>query len=502
MDLDRYRAFISKMLLWLLWATAGAMCINQLTESVNSRLAEMVSAGGSGAFFALIAVGLRSVATLFSVGGVFALIAAVVGLMRRQVTRTTAVPYCIVLAALLWGVASMCHSFDTQQSLFGISGRDEGWIALLMYGAMFFLGTMLRRRANLERFLDGVMVFGIVQCCWGLLQALPIGFPSAYRMVEPLLYQNLYLPSGFTDSPATFAMLLAMLLCISIPAAILAEEKKRRISALVCAGGSMLLVFKTQTYAGLIAGIGAVLLTVGILIAKRKSLTGKRWLSPAVTLLCAVLSFGWAFVSPSLNGTYRTSNDEQLTNGYVLYDGGLVWDDGFYRLGTQGPYSRAAEPDFDIYDAASVLRYTWKDGLRVAGKYALFGTGPDNYSFTQLHSSMMLDQNPNTIDRPYNDYLFIAATRGWISLVLHLALICACLWLAWKQRKQTAGWAMLAAVSAAVLYALTAIVGLSVLTVAPLWWMLLGTLAASPIVDIPKQPREKQPKKGKKQKSK
>lgn len=481
LDLDRYRAFCAKLLMIVLWATAAAMGINQLTYSVNSRLADMVAEGGFGAVLAMVLIGLRSVAMVFSIGGVFVMIAVIVGLMRKQFTKHSAVPYCIILASLSWAVYSLLHSFDYKTSLFGLDGRDEGWFALVMYGGFFYIGSMLRRREQREKLLGSLMIFGIVQCAWGFLQAQPFfAFPSSYQMIDPLLYQDLRLPCGLTDSPITFAMLLALLLAVSIPTAAFAENKKYRVSALICTGCSMLMVFKTQTVAGLIAGIGALVFALVLFAVKHKNIAGKKALLPVVLLGSAVLSFGWAFFSPAINGAYRTYDEQPLENGYTLYDGGIIWDDSSYRLSTSGFYNRSTAENLDINDPVSALRYCWNEGIRVIGLYPLDGTGPDNFCFTQLHSSMNLTQNPNNVDRPYNDLLFIAATRGIPSLVLHIVLLGVCLVKAWKRRK-SAGWTLLAGGAAVVLYTLCSLVGISVLTVAPLFWLLLGTLAAEPI---------------------
>ena len=523
MDLDWYRKFCGKLLLIVLWATAFSQGINQLSDAANASLNETVREGGIGSAFALILVALRSVATVFSVGGVLVLIFAVIGLMRQQWTKGTAVPYCILAGSLLWAVGSMMRSYDYATSVFGQDGRDEGWIALLMYAGMFFLGTMLRRTENQTRFLRGFMLLGIVQCLWGLLQALPV-FDYAnpnkglnnYRNIDPLLLWNLRLPAGLTDSPVTFAMLLAMLLAVAIPAAMLAAEKKTRITAAVCAALSMLLVFKTQTAAGVIAGCGAVLLAVLLPIIKRKSLQKRALITLPVILAAAALSIGWVCISPSLNHSYyrpdklsvrepqdgltvnawETDNGSaQLENGLILpelnsdiegksllrlYDGGIVWDDGYYRLSTAGAYIRNS--DFNIYDAGSVLKYCREKGWDAVKIDPLFGVGPDNFFFTQLHTSMIPSQNTNLTDRPYNDFIFIAATRGIPSLILHIALLIACLILAWRHRKQMQqSWVPIAAGAGVVLYCCTAAVGISVLTVAPFFWILLGILAAAPI---------------------
>ena len=485
LDLDRYRAFCAKLLIWVLWATGAAMAINQMTFTFNSRLNDMMHGGGFASVLSFCLIGLRSVAMIFSIGGVLVMIASVVGLMRMQWTKRTAPAYIMIAASLAWAVYSYLHSFDYKTSLFGLDGRDEGWFSLLMYGGFFFLGSMLRRDQNKEKLIGGILAFGIAQCVWGLLQAQPFfSFPNEYKLLEPISVQNLLLPCGLTDSPITFAMMLALLMAVSVPAAVCAENKTNRILGMVCAGGLMLLVFKTQCVAGLIAGIGGLLFGLGFCAVKRKQSKSKAWITPAVLLGAAALSFCWVYFSPSINGTFRTYEDNKtLDNGFVLYDGGIIWDDSAFRLSTSGRYSKQYAENLDIDDPVSVYSYCWGEGLRVTGLYPLEGTGPDNFCFTQLHTSMTLASNLNNIDRPYNEVLFIAATRGIIAAVLHIVLIGFCLILAWKRRKQHGSWMTAAGAGAAVLYLLCSMVGISVLTVAPLFWLLLGTVAAEPVTD-------------------
>lgn len=480
MEIDWYRESCGKILRIMLWAVALSQAINQMTYAVNAKFSDMIAAGGFGAVIALVLVMLRSVASIFAIAGVFALIWLVIGLMRKQMTKKSAVPCLILCASLAWAAVSLFHSYDLNVSFFGQDGRDEGWLALLIYAAVLYLGTMLRGEKEQERFLRGVLYFGIVQGVWGVLQAV-FGFASQYVMIEPMLWQNAKLPSGMTDSPVTYAMLLGMLTAVAVPAALLCKEKKTRIAALICAALSVIMSFKTQTIAGLIAGIGGVLLAVEMFFMLRKKAAGKALAMPVTVCAAAVLAFAWTWFSPAINGTFRTSDNTSVGNGYHLCDGGIVWDDGYYRLSTAGPYSHAANEALDVYDAGSIRDFCAEQGLRALKIDPLLGVGPDNFIFTQLRVSMSPMENANALDRPYNDYLYLAATRGIPSLVLHFALLAVCAVYAKKHRKERSLWVTAASAGAVLFYVLTAWWGVSVLTVAPLFWMLLGMLAAEPL---------------------
>lgn len=521
MDLDKYRRACGKLMLGLLWTVAASEGINQLTYYANAGFAEQINAGGAGMIFALLMVMLRSVAVFFSVAGVLTIITAVIGLMRRQVTKSAAVPYLMLAGLLGWAAVSLFHSYDLKTSFFGQDGRDEGWLALLIYASLFYLGTMLRRKEDREYFLRGILNFGIVQGIWGCIQALPIldyfdpakGLNS-YRNIDSLLLWNVRLPSGMTDSPITYAMLLGMFAAVAIPAAMFASEKPVRVRGVICAGLAVMMAFRTQTIAGLIAGCGGLLLAVILFAVKRKQAAGKAAAVPVTAVCAAALAFGWSFAAPSLNHSYfhpdKTNiqvpkkglsysgreddiGEIQLPNSLTitdrdgntfpaLYDGGIVWDDGYYRLNTAGSNTAKTE-GFNVYDAGSTMRYCWKQGIHALKIDPLLGVGPDNFSFSQLRTSYVIAENPNAVDRPYNDLLYIAATRGIPSLLVYLALLVVCFVLAWKRRKSLEGWTVPAAGGAVILYTAASMTGISVLTVTPMFWCLLGMLAADPIAE-------------------
>ena len=538
MDLDKYRRACGKLVLGMLWAVAASEGINQLTNSANMRLSEMVNEGGGGMVFALIMIMLRAVAIFFSIAGVFAIITVVIGLMRRQFSKAMAVPCCILAAMLGWAAISLFHSYDLKTSFFGQDGRDEGWLALLIYASVFYLGTMLRKKDDREYFLRGILNFGIVQGVWGFFQALPVfdyidsskGL-NAYRNIDPMLFWNVRLPAGLTDSPVTYAMLLGMLAAVAIPAALYAEDKQTRTRGIICGGLAVMMSFRTQTIAGLIAGCGAVLLALILFAVKRSAAKGKAFAVPVTALCAAVLAAGWIFIAPGMNHMYyhpdKTVNKEpqkglsvsaveadtaeiKMPNGFTfkdrdgnphaaLYDGGIVWDDGYYRLSTAGAYSGTKAESFNIYDAASVLKYCREQGIRAIKIDPLLGVGPDNFYFTQLRTSYEIGSNTNAVDRPYNDLLYIAATRGIPSLLMHLALLVVCFVLAWKRRGVLKSWTVPAAGGAVVLYTAASMTGISVLTVSPLFWCLLGMLAAEPIAEPVRAAAEKKAKTAPKQ---
>ncbi|MBP0972125.1 MAG: O-antigen ligase family protein [Oscillospiraceae bacterium] len=543
MDLDKFRSACGEIAMIIFWSTALSQLMSHMLGSAEMGLSEIANSGGLAGVLVFLLLLVRRTSVIFSLAAVFALFATAIGLMRKQFSKATAAPYLLLSGSLIWAMISRFHSYDLRTSLLGYSGHEEGWFALLMYAGIFYLGTMVRGKADRERFVRRLMGFGIAQGVVGLIQALPfVDYidPSKglnpYRNIDPLLYWNVRLPAGMTDSPINYAMMLGMVGAAAVPAAMLSEEKKTRVLAKICLFLSVVMSLKTQTVAGLIAGFGLLLLTLIMAVAKRKTAFSKA--APCVlTFAAVILAAGWIYASPRINQTYfhpdRTElsdkrwpkgimvrgweddvSDVVLENAFVfdkntdgktypaLYDGGIVWDNGYYRLFNIGAYTPFKEHDFEIYDAFSVLRYCWEQGVRAVKIDPLLGVGPDNFVYTQLKTSYDISGNPNSVDAPYNEYLYIAGTRGIPSLLMHLALVVCCFVLAWKRRKNGSSWIRLSACCAAVLYLLTAIVGTSVLTVVPVFFALLGLTAADPLAETEKAAAPADPEKAEKKNKK
>lgn len=417
-----------------------------------------------------------------AVTGVAAIVFVFIGFMKNATPKSLWLPTGIAAAMVVWGYVSLMNSFYVGDALnynvatFGADGRGEGLLSVLFYGCFFLLGAQLGTEDNRKKLLTGMLIMGLVQCTWGLLQALPIGFPSYYQNLEPLLTFKVFLPSGLTGSPIFLATLLVML---EIPAMLMAaftEDKKSRILYLVCTAVFALVSVRTQCLIGL-AGMGLAIVAGAVYLLSKKA--GK---AAAAAILAAVIAFGaglgWSIVSPVINSTktHQSSGDADVSVGLHLYDGGIMWEDGSYRLTGSGYYVPSAETPYgtvDLTDLVDTYRYLWSATAKIAGDYPLVGAGPDSLVYPQLYRDLVIMSNPNTFDRGYNFYLHTAATLGIPVLLMVLALLAISLIRGGKASVR-GNWVQAAILGAVVLYEIVMIVGSSCITVAPLFWMLLG----------------------------
>lgn len=414
-----------------------------------------------------------------AVAGVAAIVYTVIGFMKSVTPRHLWITAGLFGAMVVWGYVSLMNSFcggdpyNYNVATFGADGRGEGLLSILFYGCFFMLGAQLGTDENRRKLLNAAFWMGLVECAWGLLQALPIGFPSYYRNLEPLLLFDVFLPSGLTGSPIFLATLLVMLSFPAILSAAFTEEKKPRVFYLISAAAFCLTAVRTQTLIGL-AGTAVSIAAALLYILWKKA--GKRGVTVAVTALAAfAVGIGWCFAAPALNGTVYSSGE--TISGYRLYDGAIMWEDSSYRLTASGYYVPSYEENpngtFDMESLSDTYRYLWSSTAKIAGEYPLVGAGPDSLVYPQLYQSITITSNPNTFDRAYNFYLHTWATLGLPMLILMIAVLVFTL--AHGGRASAyGGWLQTAILGSVVLYLLTMIIGASAITVAPVFWMLAG----------------------------
>ncbi len=360
---------------------------------------------------------------------------------------------------------------DINTMLLGETGRYEGLLSLFAYFGIFLLATAVMKYANVKRIFDILIGAGIVQSFVAILQHIPCGFPSDFRKLPALvLLKDVHLSSGLSDSPIFYGSFLTLVTAVAVSGAIYDENIRRaRIY-----GASSVLFFMTGLFTSSVVpliGIGTGLALVvileftagkggtkfndGILKSSKKRLL-------AIIISMAAI-FGITAVAQGIN-----LYDISAFSGIKVYrDKSIAYSDAFYRL-------------YIVNDQSKVNEAThWEIGaersLDMIKKHPLLGVGPDMMAKYQL---AVKELNTDSIDRSYNEYLYIAATRGIPSLVIYLALLGLTVFKLAKGLKKFSAdkkmWFRPALLAAVIAYSVQAFFSVSAVTVAPFFWLLLG----------------------------
>lgn len=386
-------------------------------------------------------------------------------LMRKDITfkENPSVFLIIALAVLTFAsyyrvVLSGGSSDDVNIAMLGEVGRYEGLLSIFAYFGIFLLAASAMRYATVQRVLDLIVGAGIVSAFIAVMQHIPWGFPSKFRMLPAiLLLKNVHLSSGLSENPIIYGSFLTIVSGVALSGALYSKNVMRaRIY-----GGSAALFFLTGLFTSSlvpIIGTGAVLIITIIIELANKGgtqfegglLKSSRKRLAAIIAAFAVI-FGLVF---ALQGIYLRDKPIAYTDSYnnlfIIYGPSLVNEDNLWELGA-------------------------KKSLAIIKEQPLLGVGPDSMAaFQRVNEDFMVD----SIDKSYNEYLFIAATRGIPSLLVYIALLAATIVKLFKGMKEFSAdnekWFRAALLTAVLGYSVQAFFSASAVTSAPYFWLLAG----------------------------
>lgn len=352
-------------------------------------------------------------------------------------------PELFLLMFAVWAGLSAFFSDHPYISLFGMFKRHEGILALYSYFTIFFIAV---RFAPLEKYKDlltGLVFMSMIASIYGLLQKFPLNFlpfiDGAGRV------------ESFFGNPNFYGSYLVIMLFLAIILILLANDRKKTILFFIAANFLFLNMLYSGTRSALV-GIFVGLVTLSPFIWFHFANLRKRY----VSLLCTfVILFGVVNILESNNYVHRLLSIFQSA-GQVMQNNEESGLAGSYRW------------------------KLWEIALPLVAEYPVFGSGPDTLAYVYEQDALLNFANltdDHVVDKAHNEYLQIAITMGIPTLILYLLFLSVILWTIWKSIRKNKGQKQLLLAGFFALitaYAAQAFFNISVVPVAPFFWLMLG----------------------------
>lgn len=367
----------------------------------------------------------------------------------------------ILAFASYYGVVlSNAPQENLNTAILGELGRYEGLLSIFAYFGIFLLAASAMKRSSVRTIFDILIGAGIVQGVVAVMQHIPWDFPSDFKNLPALLLiKDVYLSSGLSDSPIFYGSFLTIVISVAAAGAVYEKNIKRaRVYGFAAVFCFMTGLF-TSSVVPLIGTGAALLITAiieftackgGVRFENGVLSSSRKRLAALVVSMAAVFGLVFAF------------------QGIWLRDKAIAYTDGVNRL-------------FIVASTSPVNHDSlWKIGaeksLVLIKDHPILGVGPDLMAKYQLagDETLMTD----SIDRSYNEYLYIAATRGIPSLIVYLGLLSTVFAGLFKNLKEFSSdrekWFRPALLTAVLAYSIQAFFSASAVTVAPFFWLLMG----------------------------
>lgn len=400
-------------------------------------------------------------------GGFSCLLFYLIALLKRDILFKGNPSFIIIILMAIFTVISYYGIIlrggsdnEIKTALFGEQGRYEGLLSILAYMGIFLAAVCVTKKDTVKIMLDVFVGAGIIQALIAVLQHIPnLNFPSYFKDLPVLLLKNCMLSSGLSDSPVFYGSFLTIVSGISITGAIF----ERNITRARIYGCASVLFFLTGLFTSSIVpliGIGAaVCISVIITLFNRKK--GKKirfesglFIYPEYRLTVILSALFIVFI---LTFAFQ---------GIYIRDKAIAYSDSFYRhFITGGP---------SPVNKQSLYEIAWTRSIEFIKQHPLTGIGPDNMALSQMSETLYID----SIDRSYNEYLYIACTRGVPSLLIYLSLLA----LIFKKLsgniklffENNENWVIPAVLTVITAYSIQGFFSVSAITVAPFFWLLCG----------------------------
>lgn|SRR5574344_864574 len=313
---------------------------------------------------------------------------------------------------------SSLHSFNIYYSLFGTTGRKDGFATMLMYYLIYFNSKNIVNKKDIIKIFNAMFMFGIIQTLYGLMEAyLPDTIFTTKHYV--------HMAYGFCGNPNFFSTLCMTLSLLGLMLSLFDKDhtKYHIISTIII-------------YIGLVAAESSgpfltfVLMLFILLIyieIKRKDLLKKIivWLAVFVSLY-AVTNYSLIYINKDI---YHLKVEENYT---ISGDINSIVQNIFNKATSLFNINNSSGETITIKDSTITSEFIGSGRLSVWNEVISYikrdnniwlGSGPDGLSIYFLAGISDDGLVFFNIDKAHNTYLNVLATTGIFSFIIYMVLI-------------------------------------------------------------------------------
>jgi len=329
-------------------------------------------------------------------------------------------------------------SVDQYTSIYGTKYRYEGAIALLSYLSLFIFSDHFLPEKRHGRIFIILGIGAFFSAIYGIIQHFSL---SLFKV------GSYYRAESFFDNPNFFSTYLVIMILL-VSTLYLYGQKLRYLLVWYFIHLTLFLaLIYTMTRSGWLGIIVGFSFMTIFIVTKRKYLW-KRW---GLLLLSLVA----IFIVVNLNNE----------NSYFNRVNTIV-KEAMVMINIEESETRDS--------VGSGRWYIWRNALPLLDDHILLGSGPDTFGlvFPQTDGTQMFD-------KAHNEYLQMAITLGIPALLVYLFILVKILLMGYKKAQKLEGqnqiiqFGLLAIIIA---YLTQAFFNISVIPVAPFFWILLGIL--------------------------
>ena len=338
------------------------------------------------------------------------------------------------------------NSIDIDTSIWGAYKRNEGFLSILCYYLLFLNSKSLDEK-QINIVIKTFFGVGIIQFVYCMLQVF-FRFPGL--QLFSLNGVN-YMAMGFQGNPNFLGSYCIMLLGLALMLYLVKGERKYFVLSIIFFI-NLILAQSTGPFFAFI-----ILFIFIIVFMKIKGIIDWK----KIVIVCASFILTFIIVSNGVELYCKKVFNDNIVSSYTIKG------DILNTLNLFGVSKGNNEENITIEDYGSGRITIWKNALKVVPKYFWLGSGIDTFGYVYQKDSNVY------YDKAHNEYLQILVTEGIFTLISYLSLLLL-LFIDGVKSNNKLIWVLMMAFIG---YALQAFLNISVNTVAPTFYIIMGMMA-------------------------
>lgn len=356
----------------------------------------------------------------------------------------------IMLLLVILGIISTIYAIDFDAALHGFSGRYEGLLQIVTYYMLFLNCKNISNKICKYILISIIILLGCFQAIYGVLQ-----FADVSRFLNHEIIRKRFYSTGVEVNPNFFSAAMILTLALSIG----------------------IYMFKKNVFVSIVSLIASAVLFFGLLCSG--AMSGM----VAFVALIIVIFILFFILRPNIWWTIGKVVIMIICLGVVFYQFNKI-DGGYYSYQmetTAFEFGEAVTGNSKPWHGTGRI-HIWSETLKVVPDNLWNGVGIDNFFNAFGENEILIDiESKLAVDKAHNEYLQKLVTEGIFSFVIYIVLLfligIKAIIKIFKE-KQRDDVLFVALFLSFGVYCVQAFFNISVISVAPLFYIVMGLLCS------------------------
>lgn len=355
----------------------------------------------------------------------------------------------IILVLIVLGIISTLFSINKSCAIFGFYDRYEGFLQLFSYYILFLNCKNLNNKKYKKIIINMILIICLVNSIYAILQFYNVGSILGIKIIKYTYYSE-----GFVLNSNFLGSLMTIFLSLVITLFLFDKTAKFNVIYFALTLFSFIGLLTTGAMSSVVSVFFLIIFLIILFIVLKYDIKKNIIKVISIVYICTIIFLIFNFKDNS----YLISQTKKTVNEIKEISKGKIKDNfGTGRI------------------------HIWKETLKILPNNLITGVGIDNFYFAFGENKLIDMKSGLVVDKAHNEYLQKLVTEGILSFITYLVLlgtifIKSCIKI--FKENISINYIFLGLFMSFVSYSIQAFFNISVISVAPIYYIVMGILVS------------------------